>query len=293
MTSVSSELFSHWFYLVAPLLLSGCIGLGTAIANAPTHLGGLHRQADIAYGREPQQKLDIYTSGSQIGETRPVIIFLYGGRWSSGNKEEYRFVAARLAKADYLVVIPDYIKYPQAKFPAFMDDGARSIAWVHQHIADYGGNPARLYLMGHSSGAHMGALLISDAHYLQKYGTSPKIISAFAGLAGPYDFTPESPDLKDMFGPPERYPQMQVPTFITGQEPPMLLLRGSEDDTVASYNTTRLADAIRAHNGIATTKTYPGIGHIGIIASFSWIDNAATPVAEDCIAFFNGYQSSD
>jgi acetyl esterase/lipase len=284
MTSIS-RLAKISLCMMLTFMISGCISVFTSIANAPTHLGNLDRKANIAYGAEPIQKLDIYSLTSTSTAPRPVIVFFHGGRWTDGNKEQYRFVAARLAKEGYVVVIPDYEKYPKVKFPAFMEDAARSLVWIHQHIGEYGGDPSQLYLMGHSSGAHMGALLISDPRYLKKYGGTPQMVKAFAGLAGPYDFVPEADDLKDLFGPPSQYPQMQVPTFITGNEPPMLLLYGADDTLVADYNMTKLADAIRAHHGVVETKTYPGMGHFGIVTAFTWL-YSGSPVPKDCIAFF-------
>jgi acetyl esterase/lipase len=277
--------------VIAALFTAGCTYIGVSVANFPTYFSGLERKADIEYGREESQKLDIYQSA--VGsDKKPVVIFIHGGRWSFGDKGQYRFVAARLAEAGYITVIPDYKKYPQVKFPEIMDDPAQATAWVIQNVEEYNGNPARIYLMGHSAGAHMAALIISDERYLKKYGASGSDIAAFAGLAGPYDFTPEDTDLKDLFGPPDKYPQMQAPTFITGREPPMLLLQGEDDDSVKMFNLTRLADAIKKHGGRVITKTYPDLGHIGIIASFARADSMEIPIVKDCLDFFAKYNSN-
>jgi len=287
-------IFKKLYWLVAAAVLSaaGCTNIGSSIANFPSYFSDLERKADIAYGSEESQKLDIYQS-AKASAKKPVVIFIHGGRWSSGDKGQYRFVAARLAKAGYITVIPDYRKYPQVKFPEIMDDPAQAVAWVIKNIENYNGDKTRIYLMGHSAGAHMAALLVSDEHYLKKYGASAHDIAAFVGLAGPYAFTPEEADLKDMFGPPDKYPQMQVPTFITGHEPPMLLLEGESDDSVKLYNLTRLADAINKHNGRVIAKTYPGLGHIGIIARFARKDDPETPVVKDCLDFFAQYHNSN
>jgi acetyl esterase/lipase len=295
--------------LLLSLLSTGCYSAASTIANAPTHTENLSQEKDVAYGAQPQQKLDIYQSlvdkktavapvrtcaksrqpasengwfsrnGAQCTSSymstvsqknaicskgsrdcgqvlRPVIVFFYGGSWSTGDKNMYRFVAADLAKAGYLVVIPNYIKYPDAKFPAFMDDIALATAWTYKNIAAHGGDPERLYLMGHSAGAHVAALLISDTSYLKKYDATPQIIKAFVGLSGPYAFTPDTSKLKAIFAPPSNYPAMQVPTFITGNEPPMLLLYGGDDSAVALFNLTKLADAITAKGGIVETKVW-------------------------------------
>jgi acetyl esterase/lipase len=282
--------------LLLPLLLSGCYSAASTIANAPTHTENLSQEKEVAYGAQPQQKLDIYQSlvdkktAAPTPVKRPVVVFFHGGSWSTGDKNMYRFVAADLAKAGYLVVIPNYIKYPDAKFPAFMDDIALATAWKYKNIAAHGGDPERLYLMGHSAGAHVAALLISDTSYLKKHDTTPQIIKAFVGLSGPYAFTPDTSHLKAIFAPPSNYPAMQVPTFITGKEPPMLLLYGGDDSAVALFNLTKLADAINAKGGIVETKVYPDVGHIGIIRSMSWLNNGTPPTTKDAVAFFEKHR---
>ena len=186
------------------------------------------------------------------------------------------------------MVIPDYRKYPQVKFPVFVEDSAKAVAWTKANIVAYGGDASRLFLLGHSAGAHIASLLVTDAHYLQAVGMKSAELRAFAGLAGPYAFTPDEKDLKDMFGPPENYPNMQAPTFVSGNEPPMLLLWGDADDAVGRFNLEKLQSAIQAKHGNVQSKIYPGIGHVEIVGAFSRIWRDKAPVLEDVDAFFKG-----
>jgi acetyl esterase/lipase len=216
-----------------------------------------------------------------------VIVFLYGGRWTVGEKHDYRFVGSTFADKNFVVVIPDYRKYPQVRFPVFVDDAAKALAWVSDHIADYHGNPTRIHVMGHSAGAHIGALLAADARYLAAEGKDrSQVIHDFAGLAGPYAFTPDEPDLEDMFGPPSRYPSMQVPTFIDGHQPPMLLLYGDKDTSVKYRNLERVEQRIKEQGGCVRSTIYPGVGHTGILGALSWINLQGAPVVQDIQTFF-------
>ncbi|MDH5336887.1 MAG: alpha/beta hydrolase, partial [Nitrospira sp.] len=211
--------------LLAPLLLmSACTQAAFTAANLPTHLVEMAVEHDQVYGPEPSQKLDIYVPANTKNKLMDVVVFFYGGRWTYGAKEDYRFVAATFVKEGFVVVIPDYRKYPQVRFPVFVEDGAKALSWASDHIAEFHGDPTRVHVVGHSAGAHIGALLAADPHYLADEGKDRSLtIHDFSGLAGPYAFTPDEPDLEDMFSPPQNYPNMQVTTF---NEAPRSKLRG-------------------------------------------------------------------
>ena len=202
------------------LVLAGCERISFAVANLPADFGSYHVKRDIFYGPQPWQRLDVYTPATDDPRLRDTIVFFYGGRWTTGAKADYRFVAQTFTARGFNVVIPDYAKYPAVRFPVFVEDGAKALAWTYDHIAAYGGDQARIHVAGHSAGAHIGALLTADPQYLAAQGKTPRqVIASFVGLAGPYSFTPDEADLMDMFGPPDRYPQMQATSFITGHEP--------------------------------------------------------------------------
>jgi acetyl esterase/lipase len=268
------------------LVLSACTSAVFSLLNVPAALKGGYSVHEAAYGPGSQDKLDIYVPDGGSTDSREVIVFLYGGRWQSGKKEHYRFVGTALAQRGFVTVIPDFGKYPAVPFPAFVEDGARALAWVADHIAEYGGRPDRIHLTGHSSGAHVAALVTVDPHYLAHQGKDVRaVIKGFAGLAGPYAFTPTDADLIEIFGPPSRYPQMQVTTFVTGQEPPMLLLYGEQDERVKPVNHERLAERIHATGGRVEVITYPKLGHVGLIGTFSGFGPASS-VVDDMVRFF-------
>jgi acetyl esterase/lipase len=274
----------HIFSLGLLLAATACTRVALTAVNLPTYFDATKISQNISYGSEDWQKLDIYKP-SDDKPMRGVIVFLYGGRWTFGSKNDYRFVGTAFADQGYVVVIPDYSKYPAVKFPAFVQDGARALAWVSDNIQSYGGDPQRIYLMGHSAGAHIGALLTADPHYLAAEGKSrSQLIKGFIGLAGPYAFTPDAPDLIAMFGPPSRYLNMQVPTFIDGKQPPMLLLYGDADKDVGRYNLDRLVTRIHEKGGCVQQIIYPGVTHTGLVGAISWLGSDA-PVVTDTTHF--------
>lgn len=244
--------------VVAPL--AACSPLTTL--NVVTSRSGYNRSVDIAYADGARQKLDVYVPKNESNGLRPVVVFFYGGGWETGRRERYRFVAKALTGEGFVVVIPDYRVYPEAVFPGFVLDGARAARWTKDQIARFGGDPQRIFVMGHSAGAHIAALLALDAEYLNTVSMAPSDLRGMIGLAGPYDFLPlRSERLQMIFGPePQRW-RTQPINFVDGKNPPMLLMTGDQDSAVPPRNTRALAAKIRAHNGAVRTVEYPGVGH--------------------------------
>ena len=273
------------FAICSLLLASACTSAGLFAANFPSLFSSQKIMRDIDFGSEYGSKLDVYTP-ADVKPNMPVIVFFYGGKWEYGSKSDYRFAADAFTSRGYIVVIPDYVKYPKVKFPLWQADAAKAVAWVHENIGAYSGDNKNIFLLGHSAGAHIAALLATDNEYLAKTGGSNAWVKAFAGLAGPYDFVPEEPDLKDMFGPPARYNKMRVTSYIDGKEPPMLLLWGRDDKDVGEQNITKLEKALKARGGKYEVKFYDGVDHIYIVGALSSLAKWRAPVIDDIDKFF-------
>lgn len=287
------RLIGRWSLVIAGLLLlAGTLGAAAAlpmarlaIVNAPAQWFEGRVEEDITFDPATGLGLDLYVPPASDGAA-PVLVFFYGGSWQRGDKADYAFLGTALAEQGYLVAIPDYRKYPGVRFPVFVEDGAAAVAWIAREISAFGGDPARIYLAGHSAGAHTAGLLASDESYLRAAGVQSSRIRGVAGLAGPYDFTPKARKIAAIFGPPDRYPQMQTSRFIDGGEPPMLLQYGLADSLVGPGNLERMEAAFRAKGNCHQAVRYAGVGHIGIIRAFTWIDRDSSPVVADLLDFF-------
>ncbi|KAF9390275.1 hypothetical protein CPB97_009615 [Podila verticillata] len=121
---------------------------------------------DIHYNpRRPDNKMDIHAKwNSESGYTssvlRPVVVFIHGGSWSSGSRAKYTLLGAKLRKMGYVVMIPDYTLYPKGSVNDMLEDVKTAVQWASRNCRQYGGDPQRLYLMGHSAGAHLCALTV-------------------------------------------------------------------------------------------------------------------------------------
>jgi acetyl esterase/lipase len=173
---------------LAAIFESACDRLGFLAINAPAFFGAFKRHANRSYGSDPQHRLDVYEPRAAAAAPRPVVVFWHGGRWRFGDKADYRFVGAALAGCGCVAVLPNYRHYPQVKMPGFMDDAARAALWAVAHAGDFGGDHRRVYLMGHSAGAHMAALLTLDSRYFTAAGQPAPHVAGVIGLSGAYDF---------------------------------------------------------------------------------------------------------
>jgi acetyl esterase/lipase len=252
------------------LFWAGCSRLGFLAANVPAVFGSYQRHANIAYGPDPQQRLDVYVPQRAAVEPRPVVVFWHGGRWREGDKADYRFVGAALAGSGYVTLVANYRHYPQVKMPGFMHDAAQAALWAAAHANEFGGARERLYLMGHSAGAHLAALVTLDTRYFAAAGQAAPHIAGVIGLSGPYDFLPLlEPDVQDMFGPPELYPESQPINFVRADAPPMLLVQGLNDETVLPKNARNLAMALGALGVPVTLKLYSKLSHSDTLAALT------------------------
>lgn len=245
------------------LLVSGCQSLALSVANR-----GVDR-ADASVTHDPERglALDIYRPSRTDGSSAPVVVFLYGGGWKSGRRDQYRFVGQRLAERGILAIVADYRTYPETTFPGFVEDGARAVAWARAHAGEYAGDPQRLFVAGHSAGAQIAALIGTDPRYLAEHRMKPTDLAGVIGLSGPYDFV-ISGGYRPVFGPPAQWPQAQAINHVDGNEPPFLLVHGTDDRVVESKDSQQLADKLRTSGVQAQLVWLPGAGHSAPLTAF-------------------------
>ena len=276
----------------AAMLATGCSRVAFMAANVPAVFGAYRRHPNVPYGLGPQHGLDVYVPDLKPQEPRPLVVFWHGGRWRYGDKADYRFVGAALAELGYVAVLPNYRHYPEVKMAGFMDDAARAALWAAAHAGDFDADPARLFLMGHSAGAHLAALITLDPRYFSNAGQAAPPIAGVIGLSGPYDFLPLlEEDVQDMFGPPPNYPDSQPINFVRSGAPPMLLVHGLKDETVWPKNSRNLATALRTRGVSVTLKLYPKLLHGDTVAALSLPARKRAPTLADISTFIGQARS--
>ena len=261
----------------------------------PWRINGVTLVNAMAVGREVEVIRDNRFSDGRRGlldvymprgaHDAPLAVFFYGGGWEDGTKDNYRFAAMALARRGIVTVVPDYRLYPDVRFPDFISDGARAVRWARRNAIEFGADPGLIFMIGHSAGAYIAAMLTLDKSRLD--AQSQTALAGTVGLAGPYDFLPlQGPSLKRIFAPAGGDLTTSQPiTYARGNASPMLLISGLADKTVRPENSRRLAARICSLGGKADTRFYKRVGHTAVIAAFSPLLRPLAPSLADTLAF--------
>ncbi len=280
-----------FLYVLGVVLIVGGLAYqyrALEIFNAlmPKDAGSRLVKSDISFGSDDRQKLDVYAPAAGSGPW-PVIVFVYGGSWNSGDKEPYAFVGRALAAQGFLVAIPNYRLHPKSPFPGFVQDTAAAVDWATRQAGDYGGDQRNVFAAGHSAGAYNLALAILDKSYLAALGTDVSALRGIATLSGPFDFLPLDTKVSiDTFGAVTDLATTQPVNYVRADVPPFLILHGSDDDTVRPRNALSLYEKLKAAGADVSLKVYPGIGHIGTITAFARPFRSGVSTLADVTAFF-------
>jgi len=269
---------------LAGCALTACSPLAALNALGPRDPGARRVAAGLPYGPETRQRLDIYAPAG--GGPWPVVVFFYGGGWDSGTRDLYGWAAQAIAAQGFVVALPDYRLVPEVHFPAFIEDAAAATAGAAEFAVDFGGDPARLAVSGHSAGAHLAMMIALDRRYMAAV-ERPELIRAAAGLAGPYEFLPFNvPASVNAFGRVADPLQTQPVAFARGDAPPLWIAHGTADTVVHDEDARLLHAAIQAAGGRSELVLYPELDHAGIVAALSPLFRGRAPVLDDMTAFF-------
>ena len=267
-----------------------------AVVNGITSNSGVGVSKNILYGDKPLQDLDIYypkplakamqskkaTADNLINHSYPMVVFVHGGSWESGNKDEYAFVGQSLAQAGYVTAVINYRKAPEHVYPDYVQDAAQAIAWSYNNAKSLHADPKRLAVIGHSAGAFNAVAAVANEDFLAPYGIKPKDIAAVVGIAGPYSYDFRKFSSRTAFG-SDATPETVMPDRqIKGAQPPYLLLTAEKDKIVHVTNTTKMTQALKATGVKVETGEIAGASHATSIGAMApplrWVNDVRAQV---------------
>jgi acetyl esterase/lipase len=267
--------------------LCGCIVTATVEAADKQSVRVVRDIAYLQGGGDADQKdrLDLYLPEGRTNV--PVIVSYYGGALTAGDKSEHAFVGQRFASAGIATVVVNYRLSPGVTHPAHIKDAAASFAWVKRHIAEYGGNADRIFVIGHSAGAYLAALLATDERYLAAHRLSLRDIRGAVPVSAFYwvERTGVAPDRdKSVWGTDQKVWIDASPAHhLHARVPPMLILYADGDEDWRRQQNVEVAQAIKAAGSANVTLVMiHGRTHMSI---WDQIGDARDEVAERILAF--------
>ena len=255
------------------------------------------RIGDLAYDLDPRHKNDLYIPKT-VDKNKPIIVFVHGGAWDAGHKNDYAFAGKAFSEMGYITQIPNYRLFPQAKYPQFIKDVATAIRALPSQLRVAGlkiEGSLNIVLVGHSAGAHTVAMLATQPDYLKNV---PVEIKSIIGLAGPYDLPLDDPLVVGKFDGVELYEHKDLGhehnqheanpiNLATSEAPPMLLIHGDKDVTVGPYHTQRFAKRLTELGVDHKVITYPHVDHRQLVGGLAKIFRFLNPVWRDIKAYLN------
>lgn len=300
------------------IVLTGCttvVDAGLQLVYEPVELSEENVYRDLPYwpgsDYDPRKhRLDLFVP--ETGPGWPVLVFVHGGGWNHGDKDlrigeeqVYSNIGRHYAKRGIGVAVINYRLLPEVTWPDQVRDVARAVAWVHRRIGDYGGNPRRLFLSGHSAGAQLSSWVALDGTYLAELGLTPRIIRGVIGVSGVgYDMVdPKTYELGvdiDYLIPRFRLDQddqswqrSASPIFhVSAEAPPFLLLYGDREWAWLHRQNELLAEALEQAGSTAETQQIEGERHRMMVLALSHPAKTVGDLIEDFIAHPPGSSSS-
>ena len=154
---------------------------------------------DVPYGTDDRQKLDVYLPGNAGSAGMPVLIFFHGGYWVLGHKDTLGFMAPPITSAPAILVTGGYRLAPGAKYPEQVDDCRNVLRWTYENISQYGGDPERIFVGGHSAGGHLASLVTLQRGLLADFQLPEDIVKGCFPVSGVFDVSDSPPERREAF----------------------------------------------------------------------------------------------
>lgn len=255
------------------------------------YAGYQHLARDVVFHPDMAPRLDVYSPPE--GSGHPVLLFVHGGSWKDYDRKLFAPVAMKLLPERMVVVIPDYTLYPDAGYEQMTAEMAAAIAWTLDNVDRYGGDPDKVVVAGHSSGAHLAALALMDPRFLAAYGHTAGEVRGLVGLSGPYDIQAEYdywqakgtyPEvLVEVMGGPDHFEAASPTSYVRADLPAILLIHGKKDETVPVEISAEFHAALQAAGADAALNVYDDSGHTDFL--FAALAEEQAPLIVDLADF--------
>ena len=227
---------------------------------------------DVAYGDEPGESLDVFPARASGA---PVLVYIHGGYWRSLDKSDHSFVAPAFVQSGAMVVVPNYALCPAASIGQIALQTARALAWAWRNAAQYGGDPSRIHVIGHSAGGHLAAMLLC-CHWKTVASDLPgRLLAGAMSLSGVFDLEPlrHTPFLLADLTLDEAAVRRLSPAGFARPRGPLMALVGGDESAEFLRQNQMIRDRWGA-SAVPVCKALPGYNHFTVLHDL--VDPAGT-----------------
>jgi acetyl esterase/lipase len=211
-----------------------------------------------------RHRLDLYVLKGK--HDVPVVMFVHGGGFTVGIKDQYAFVGQVFASYGIATAVINYRLSPKTSYPGHAQDVARAFAWLRAHVSEYGGNADRIFIAGHSAGATLVAMVGSDPAYLREVGESLDHVAGVVPISGSFSQAGRSA-MFQTFPPPDPDVMRNASSInhVAGPHPPFLILYGDMDMPRTGEDAQQMAMALKNAGNVAEVHEIGGHAHMDMI----------------------------
>jgi arylformamidase len=227
-----------------------------------------NRRLDVRYGGGPNEHLDIFPSTTPDA---PVLVFIHGGYWRSMDKREHSFVAPAFTKEGACVVVPNYALAPAVTVPQIVMQMVRAVAWTYRHIAEHGGDPARITVAGHSAGGHLAAMMLSCVWPALDARLPADLVKGAMSISGLHDLDPimHAPFLQSSLHLTREQVRKASPALLPSPSSGVLNAVCGGDESEEFIRQNRLIREAWGEERVPVCETMPGLNHFTVLEAFA------------------------
>ena len=227
---------------------------------------------DVAYGDGPMETLDIFPRSHLAQQPAPaagapVLVFIHGGWWRSLDKAEHAFIAPAFTNQGACVMIPNYALCPSVTIPQITLQMVKALAWVYRNARKYGGDPNRIYVVGHSAGGHLAAMLLDCLWPAYAKDLPADLVKGTMSISGLYDLEPvmHTPFLKDSLKLTPEQVRLASPARLPAPKRGVLYAVAGGDESAEFIRHNQLIQQAWGKKVVPVCETIPGKNHFSVL----------------------------